>query len=228
MAGHQRSDSVPQARLTQPLPPLPRDDASSPSIIQPYHDDPAEQEQEEEQIAIDSTDLHDPPRYEPMHDYLANRALQISRMLPLQYASSAEPPQYIPLLPQEPYRDEPFIISIDASQPPPPSYDTLYQQHESEMENLFRTLSMEDNDSNSAEDICKWIVSMLLIALTVAGVGTAFNWGHPSCGWLAKCWIWYTRDKRKETGVMGSDHSLGWDGGQIDQITQLRTNILNT
>lgn len=39
----------------------------------------------------------------------------------------------------------------------------------------------EDNPGNSREEILKWVVAMLIIGLTVAGVGLAFNWGRVSC-----------------------------------------------
>jgi hypothetical protein len=81
---------------------------------------------------------------------------------------------------QEPYRDEPFVISIDSS-PPPPSYQEIFRQHEIEMDNMQRALAREvDGDpAEQTEDIYKWIVAMLLIVLTIACVGTAFNWGRP-------------------------------------------------
>lgn len=81
---------------------------------------------------------------------------------------------------QEPYRDEPFVVTIDSS-PPPPSYHEIYRQHEIEMDNMQRAMSSESDEdpAEQIEDIYKWIVAMLLIVLTVACVGTAFNWGRP-------------------------------------------------
>jgi len=82
---------------------------------------------------------------------------------------------------QEPYRDEPFVVTIleedDANaQPPPPSYNELYRQHEIEM----RDFDTEDTPAEQTEELVKWVVAMLLICLTIAGVGTAFNWGRPT------------------------------------------------
>ena len=83
---------------------------------------------------------------------------------------------------EEPYRDEPFVVTIDhdLSQPPPPSYEELYveDQNQRQLQSLVQEF---DVDGNPAEEICKFIVAMLLIALTVAMVGTAFHWGKLGC-----------------------------------------------
>lgn len=80
------------------------------------------------------------------------------------------------------------MIDVDSSQPPPPSYNDLYREHEIEMQNLHRTLEDEGDPIERTEDICKWIVAMLLVTLSVASVGTAFNWGQPNCKYPAvKC-----------------------------------------
>ncbi|KAM3084094.1 hypothetical protein ACMFMG_001799 [Clarireedia jacksonii] len=186
MPNHHRSTSIPRARLTQSLPPLPQENIESHA---PYHDDPADDEQEgdrqeedrEEEVTggdeANPNDLGQPPQYEPMHDYLAARVRRLAQMRPPGYESSTDQssPEDIPLVPQEPYRDEPFVITIDADQPPP-SYETLYIQTQTELERLEQELNW---DANHAEDICKWLVSMLLITLTIIAAGFAFNWGKP-------------------------------------------------
>lgn len=84
--------------------------------------------------------------------------------------------------PEEPYRDEAFVISIedgDVSQSPPPSYEDLYveDRNQSELQTLMGDVDM-DREGHSAEEVCKFIVVMLLLALTVACVATAFHWGR--------------------------------------------------
>jgi hypothetical protein len=73
-----------------------------------------------------------------------------------------------------------ITIDHDLSQPPPPSYEELYveDQNRRELQSLVREF---DVDSAPAEEICKFIFAMLLIALTVACVGTAFHWGKLGC-----------------------------------------------
>ena len=80
---------------------------------------------------------------------------------------------------EEPYRDDPFVITIDhdLSQPPPPSYEELYIGDQNTRE-LQRRLGEVDGDGSAAEEICKFIVAMLIIALTIGLVGTAFHWGR--------------------------------------------------
>lgn len=50
----------------------------------------------------------------------------------------------------------------------------------------MREFEIEGTPTEQTEEICKWVVAMLLVALTVACVGTAFNWGRPSCHWPNK------------------------------------------
>lgn len=179
-----RSTSVPHTRLLQSLPPvpLPLEDIV-PRIQVPYRDDPesAEREVEEERIEGATPQSSDPPGYQPMYDYL--RSKQVTSAHPPAYGSSpassslrivTEAPPSL----EEPYRDEPFVIAIDSS-PPPPSYHEIYRQHEIEMDNMQRALDSESDPAEQTEDIYKWIVAMLLIVLTVSCVGTAFNWGRP-------------------------------------------------
>lgn len=173
MVNHQRQSSIPHVRLTQPLPPLPLPlDDIPPRLLSietriPYRDDPEDEEEE----LLSARSPSQPPRYEPMHDYLRSRQQMIPQV-PLcpsnsnqQNASEAR------------YRDEPFVVTIlesgeDASQPPPPSYNELYRENEIEMENLRREFDLDGTPAERTEMICKWIVAMLLIALTVACVGT--------------------------------------------------------
>ncbi|KAJ8058921.1 hypothetical protein OCU04_011906 [Sclerotinia nivalis] len=175
MTNHHPLTSIPRARLTQSLPPLPEEDTIP---LAPYHDDPADDEIAEviEGIEGNQANMNEPPEYEPMHDYLASRVRRLSQMWPPEYESSLQDhTNDIPLQYQEPYRDDPFIITIDSNQPPPPSYEALYIQRQAELE----MLNDEDLDIGHAEDVCKWLVSMILITLTIIAVGFAFNWGHP-------------------------------------------------
>lgn len=85
---------------------------------------------------------------------------------------------------EEVYRDEPFVIAIehDLSQPPPPSYEELYieDQNRRELQVLAGDVDV-DVEGHSAEEVCKFVVAMLLFALTVACAGTAFHWGGLGC-----------------------------------------------
>ncbi|KAI9642429.1 hypothetical protein NHQ30_009234 [Ciborinia camelliae] len=176
MTNHHPSTSISRARLTQSLPPLPEEDAVH---LAPYHDDPADDEVDTVIEGIDGNqaNMNEPPGYEPMHDYLASRVRRISQMRPPEYESSSlDHTHDIPLQHQEPYRDDPFIITIDPNQPPPPSYEALYIQTRAGLDILNDEI---DPDIGHAEDICKWLVSMVLITLTIVAVGFAFNWGHP-------------------------------------------------
>lgn len=176
MTNHQSSSSISRARLTQSLPPLPQEDEIPPV---PYHDDPGDDEIAEVMEGIEGNqgNTNEPPGYEPMHDYLASRVRRLAQMRPPEYeVSSQDQTNDIPLQHQEPYRDDPFIITIDPNQPPPPSYEALYIQTQTALEILN---GEQDPETGHAEDICKWMVSMILITLTIIAVGFAFNWGHP-------------------------------------------------
>ncbi|TVY76146.1 hypothetical protein LSUE1_G004220 [Lachnellula suecica] len=186
MANHRRTPSVPQVRLSQPLPPLPLPLSDIPPQV-PYRDDPAPVEEVESEEAGDQTGPlpSEPPEYIPMYDYLRSRNSQAP-----EHCSEPGSLRIItgPPPPLQPYRDEPggpFVVDIDVDvndpQPPPPSYNDLYREHEIEMQNLQRTFEEEDDPAERSEDICKWVVAMLLMTLTVASVGTAFNWGR-DCG----------------------------------------------
>ncbi|TVY51639.1 hypothetical protein LCER1_G006165 [Lachnellula cervina] len=191
MANHRRTSSVSHTRLSQPLPPLPLPLNDLP----PYRDDPepAEEEAEEgtEHVGTNQTEAlpSEPPEYQPMYDYLRAHQLRHPPLPePCPVAESVQVPVALP--PFEPYRDEPdepFVVDIDTSQPPPPSYNDLYREHAMEMQNLERTLDAEGDPIERTEDICKWVVAMLLITLTVASVGTAFNWGRPHCNSPMRC-----------------------------------------
>lgn len=193
MASHRRTPSVPQARLSQPLPPLPLplDDIL---LQEPYRDDPERAEQGEDAAESAEASEEDrseplplePPEYQPMHDYLRQQQRRNSQagddpgLGNMRIVTNTSPTQ--------PYRDdpdEPFVINI--FEQPPPSYNDLCREHEIEMQNLEQTLEEEADPAERSEDICKWIVAMLLIALTVASVGTAFNWGRLQCKHPTKC-----------------------------------------
>jgi hypothetical protein len=194
MANHRRTPSVPHTRLSQPLPPLPLPLNNLPAQI-PYRDDPESAEEEgeggTEHVEANQTEPlpSEPPEYQPMYDYLRSHQLRNSQAPedcpgPGNLQIITDPPPF------EPYRDEPdepFVVDIDASHPPPPSYNDLYREHEIEMQSLERTLEAEGDPVERTEDICKWVVAMLLITLTIASVGTAFNWGRPRCNSAMRC-----------------------------------------
>ncbi|PVH81296.1 hypothetical protein DL98DRAFT_171601 [Cadophora sp. DSE1049] len=177
MPQHHRDPSIPHARLSQTLPPIPQslpmnDLIQAPQLSIstqiPYHDDPAEDEHSPSQ----------PPGYEPMYDYLRSHQ-RISLPLP-DYECPNTSEQSIP---QDEYHDEPYVVTIienDTTQPPPPSYNELYRQNEQEMDRLMRQFDMDGTPAEQTEELVKWVVAMLLICLTIAAVGTAFNWGRPT------------------------------------------------
>lgn len=193
MTNHDRTSSVPQIRLSQPLPPLPLPPNNLRLQI-PYrdHPDPAEEpagaEQDEEVHSGGPEDEMgtfppEPPEYQPMYDYLRSK-----QALDPHASTSSTGFGDLRIMtdtPVEPYRDdpeEPFVVDIDGSEPPPPSYTDFCREHAIELQSLEQTLDEEEVDPvERTEDICKWIVAMLLITLTVASVGTAFNWGRPYC-----------------------------------------------
>lgn len=130
-----------------------------------------------------------PPEYEPMYDYLR------SLPRPIHFFTSPNSNTFLsptsrPESPvdYDPYHDEPFIITLSPLSPSsrpnrqevaPPSYEELYLQHSSprrqdELHDLVRQM---DSEGSWAEEICKFIVGMIMLALCVVGVGLAFNWG---------------------------------------------------
>lgn len=193
-------DTIPHPRSSEDLPALPsRNGQASPQLSittqLPYHDDP-----NNDDINLATLQAHlrtqlSPPGYEPMYDYLR------SQQRPQDYAQmSGQPPLYTPseahsspVRVQEPYRDEPFVVNIEGSwdggddsegaggdgEVRPPSYLELYRQHEAEMRRLANEFDTDGSPTEQAEELVKWVVAMLLVCLTVAGVGTAFNWGRP-------------------------------------------------
>jgi hypothetical protein len=64
----------------------------------------------------------------------------------------------------------------------PRSYHDIYNPNEIEMRNLLRKDDLDGTPAQQTEEICKWLVAMLLIAQTIVGAGTTFNWGRPSIG----------------------------------------------
>lgn len=187
---HQRTTSVPHVRLTQPLPPLPLNDIHIPppprlSIATqiPYRDDPEEEEEE----LLSARSPSQPPRYEPMYDYLRSRAASQSQSqsINLHLPPNVSVNLNLPNPTEEPYRDEPFVITIvdevAEGELPPPSYNELYRQNDIEMETLMREFEIDGTPAEQTEEICKWVVAMLLVALTVACVGTV-SWRHGLSG----------------------------------------------
>ncbi|KAF4625671.1 hypothetical protein G7Y89_g12494 [Cudoniella acicularis] len=189
MANHRRVPSVSHTRLAQSLPPIPvlLSDIPSQTYI-PYRDDPEEEEEAERDGEASEQDGGDeqreqtiarpssPPEYQPMYDYLRSKQLSNPNSQSTSpIVTTVSIPVAAPAL--EPYRDEPFVVTIESS-PPPPSYNDLYREHAIEMANLERSLADDGDPAERTEEIYKWVVGMLLITLTVACVGTAFNWGR--------------------------------------------------
>jgi len=184
MANQQSETSVPHITISRPLPPLPPRRAHALSISIPYHDDP-EIEEIQAEVLENLLAERSPPGYEPMYDYLRSQ----------QRSNSQNP---LPNCPQNtsqtssqlPYRDQPFIITITdtdgETNSPPPSYHDIYNPSEIEMRDLLRNYDLDGTRSEQTEEICKWLVAMMLITLTIVGVGTALNWGQPSCQWPNK------------------------------------------
>ena len=81
-------------------------------------------------------------------------------------------------------------MTIDESEEllPPPSYEDSETevQNQATIENLMRMTTL-DLDSSPAEEICKFLLAMLVIALTIGAVGTVFSWGRENCQWPSRC-----------------------------------------
>jgi hypothetical protein len=182
MANQLRETSVPHIRLTQPLPPLPNRRPHQLSISIPYRDDPEEAEEDEQAEGLQTQPS--PPGYEPMYDYLR------SQQRPNSQPPFNNCPNTSHTSADVPYRDQPFLVTINDSDgdttQPPPSYNEIYSPNEIEMRDLLQNYDLDGTPTEQTEEVCKWIVAMLLIALTIAAVGTAFNWGQSSCQWPNK------------------------------------------
>ncbi|KAH8669546.1 hypothetical protein BGZ60DRAFT_407749 [Tricladium varicosporioides] len=190
MANHRRlrATSIPPTRLEQSLPPVPLNDIPQITIQIPYRDDPDDEEEDEGAEGADRTREQgtslpsQPPEYQPMYEYL--RSKQVTSPNPPEYGASPSSMNIVTTVtvpveaPFQPYRDEPFVVTIDSS-PPPPSYNDLYRENGIEMDILERTMAIDGDPAEQTEEIYKWVVGMLLVTLTVASVGTAFNWGRP-------------------------------------------------
>ena len=129
-----------------------------------------------------------PPEYEPMYDYLRSRPPPINFRTSPNSNTFLSPTSH----PQSPvdfftYTDEerPFIITLSPlsphtrGEPLPPSYEELFLQYRcpqqrGELQDMVQTMN---NRGEWAEDLCKFLIGMLILAVTVVGVGTAFSWG---------------------------------------------------
>ncbi|KAH8600628.1 hypothetical protein B0O99DRAFT_286133 [Bisporella sp. PMI_857] len=135
-----------------------------------------------------------PPEYEPMYDYLRSRppihifASPNSNAFLSPTSRGQSPTAFTP------YTDEerPFVITLsplsphgqaqNPGEPAPPSYEELFLQYscpqrQGELQQMVRRM---DNEGEWAEEICKFICGMVILALTIVGAGFAFNWGR---GW---------------------------------------------
>ena len=134
-----------------------------------------------------------PPEYEPMYDYLRSRPPPIhfrtspnsnTFLSPTSHPQS--PVEYVSFTDEE----RPFIITLSPlsphtrGEPLPPSYEELFQQYRcpQQRDELQDMVQEMNTRGERAEDVGKFLIGMLILALTVVGVGTAFNWGKPG-GW---------------------------------------------
>ena len=167
-------------RLSRSLPPLPLDELPPRA---PYRDNPLPLAVDTQ---IESSERSQPPDYEPMYDYLRSQNLPAFVDASQYTLRHSIPDNSI----QEPYRDEPFIVTIDESGNllPPPSYDDsqgeVQNQETAEDMTLMTRLDLE---ANHMEDIFKFLLVMLMIALTVGAVGIAFSWGSGDCQSPSRC-----------------------------------------
>ena len=222
--------SIPQIRLQQPLPPLPRMRIQIPyqndSPLSAYTDDtfltPNSPKQRSRIVLKDSNEGSPidgsqaecqqgsrtqpaPPDYKPIHDYLRTLVLTRQERSSRYYSPTSNTflsPSSRPLSPSiyMPYSDSPSdqrraIITLSPLSPTgnnnrqtptdPPSYEELYLQHpcpiqQSRLLELVRQL--EESESNLAEDVCKFVVGLVFVVITVLIVGMVFNWGRPFPG----------------------------------------------
>lgn len=183
---HNQDPTIPSCRLAQPLPPLPF--PQSPSLEeQPLIalKDSQESSIQYAQTSETLVEVAPPPGYTPMYDYLRSQQRQ---QPPLILRASNVPPICMEGI-QMTYRDDPspFIVQIDSAQAPPPSYNDLYtsreEQEEADMQRLIRVFDDNGSPAEQSEQVFIWVISMVMIALTVVAMGTVFNWGQPSCNW---------------------------------------------
>lgn len=132
----------------------------------PYRDDPASPSQE-------------PPRYEPMHDYLRSRSLASNTP---SHGHSQPQAQSQPQLQAQEYTSIcPELYRDDPDPPPPPYSEPSLYWRRGEEPNRDRDEDGDEGgngDRERWEEMVRWVVAMLLICLTVAAVGTAFDWGR--------------------------------------------------
>ncbi|KAI1004223.1 hypothetical protein K3495_g3988 [Podosphaera aphanis] len=149
---------------------------------EPYRDDVDEEDEEEEDNEDDVDDdtpasvNNAPPPYQPMYDYLRQCSISQCETFDSSYAYSLD--SSCP-----PYSDRPFIVQISESESSTYFFDNLNMQQELTL-GIFEDdhLTNQENDigdSFETEDFVKWIVMMMIVCLTVASVGTAFDWGRP-------------------------------------------------
>jgi len=147
-----------------------------------------------------------PPDYTPMYDYLRSSRRPVHAFTSpnsnafLSPTSRPESPVEFGNVDFRSYHDNvdhPFVITLSPLSPhsrPPqnpgdeclPSYEELYLQHPSprRQDELYELVRQMDTAGDRAEEICKFVVGMVLLTLTVVGVGLAFNWGK---GWGPPC-----------------------------------------
>jgi hypothetical protein len=148
-----------------------------------------------------------PPDYEPMHDYLRALALHNQQRSSRYYSPTSNTFLSPPSRPHTPghytvympYQDSPSstrgqqraVITLSPLSPTndesaplnPPSYEELYLQHrcpvqQSRLIELVR--QMEDDGTNTAEQICKFVIGLVFVIITVVIIGIIFNWGQPA------------------------------------------------
>jgi len=135
-----------------------------------YRDDPSDDENADG-LAVPAA--LSPPGYVSMFEYLRDRAKHFPNLPVPTFGYTPTVVNVTPDLPDhEPYRDDPCVVEID---PPPPAYEAIPAPPQAELQ--YESWD-DDSVTWTAEEFLKWLICMLLLALSVVGVGTAFNWGR--------------------------------------------------
>jgi hypothetical protein len=186
--GRRRPTPSQRVTLLSPLTPLrsPFRDMPSPTTPVIEISPAADLESREEEEAPSK-----PPDYEPMYDYLRSRPINpfTSPNSNTFLSPTSRPQSPVDYMPYSDDVDHPFIITLSPLSPlsrpgeqAPPSYEELYMQHPcpQRQEELAELVRMMDGEGGRAEEICKFVIGMVMLTLCVVGVGLAFNWGR---GW---------------------------------------------
>lgn len=142
-----------------------------------------------------------PPDYQPTYDYLRSLALHqqtrsarhtspTSNTFLSPSSRTHNPSLYMPYSDSATSDDRHLsIITLSPLSPTgirpsspgePPSYEELYLQHPcpNQQTRLLELVRELDNESNIAEEVCKFLMGLGFIILTVLVIGLIFNWGR--------------------------------------------------